>query len=658
ISTHGARKGLADTALKTADAGYLTRRLCDVAQDVTVTEHDCGTLRGIRISALKDNEDIVERLEDRILGRVSVHDVDDPLTGERIVDSNELITEDVARRVAETSIEEVEIRSALTCESQRGICALCYGRNLANGRLVEVGEAVGIIAAQSIGEPGTQLTLRTFHIGGAASRIAAESTIQTKFAGKIEFDNLRTVDFESDDETKTIVIGRSGEARVVDSEGRQLISYAVPYGAELMITEGGTVEKGDVLATWDPYNSVIISEVTGTVQYQDLVDGSTYREEADEQTGYREKVIIETRDRNVTPALLIETGADKPREYTLPVRARIQVENGSNVAAGQILAKMPRQSAKTRDITGGLPRVIELFEARLPSDPAVVSEIDGEVFFGGRKRGAQEIIIRSRDGIDERTYLVPLSKYLLVYENDFVRAGEPLSDGQISPPDILSIKGAFAVQSYLVNEIQEVYRLQGVTINDKHIEVIVRQMMQKVRITDPGDTEFLEDSLIDRFTLERTNDDLYDSFVILDSGAADRVRVGDIVNRRQLREVNSEMKRRDLPGIEVRPAQPAVAEPVLLGITRAALSTDSFISAASFQETTKVLTNAAIEAQTDELYGLKENVIVGHLVPAGTGVRDYRKVIVGSKSELAELEAETAAAAAGDGEATGEPVGV
>ncbi|MEM1271634.1 MAG: DNA-directed RNA polymerase subunit beta', partial [Bacteroidota bacterium] len=517
---------------------------------------------------------------------------------------------------------------------------------------------VGIIAAQSIGEPGTQLTLRTFHIGGAASRIAAESTIQTKFAGKIEFDNLRTVDFESDDETKTIVIGRSGEARVVDSEGRQLISYAVPYGAELMITEGGTVEKGDVLATWDPYNSVIISEVTGTVQYQDLVDGSTYREEADEQTGYREKVIIETRDRNVTPALLIETGADKPREYTLPVRARIQVENGSNVAAGQILAKMPRQSAKTRDITGGLPRVIELFEARLPSDPAVVSEIDGEVFFGGRKRGAQEIIIRSRDGIDERTYLVPLSKYLLVYENDFVRAGEPLSDGQISPPDILSIKGAFAVQSYLVNEIQEVYRLQGVTINDKHIEVIVRQMMQKVRITDPGDTEFLEDSLIDRFTLERTNDDLYDSFVILDSGAADRVRVGDIVNRRQLREVNSEMKRRDLPGIEVRPAQPAVAEPVLLGITRAALSTDSFISAASFQETTKVLTNAAIEAQTDELYGLKENVIVGHLVPAGTGVRDYRKVIVGSKSELAELEAETAAAAAGDGEATGEPVGV
>ena len=657
ISTHGARKGLADTALKTADAGYLTRRLCDVAQDVTVTQRDCGTLRGIQISALKDNEDIVERLEDRILGRVSVHDVVDPLSGDVLVEANQLIDEEIARSIAETSIETVEIRSVLTCESRRGVCALCYGRNLATGRLVEVGEAVGIVAAQSIGEPGTQLTLRTFHIGGTASRIAAESTIISKFAGKVAFDNLRTVEYTHEDGSSNVAIGRSGEIRIVDDEDRRLISYPVPYGADVMIEEGDTVEKGTVLASWDPYNSVIISETGGTVGYQDIIDGTTFREEADEQTGHREKVIVETRDRSLTPALMVTpaSGSGKgkkatKREYTLPIRARIQVAADEVVQAGRVLAKIPRQSAKTRDITGGLPRVIELFEARQPADPAAVSEIDGEVSFGKRKRGAQEVIVKSRDGVDERTYLVSLSKYMLVYENDVVRAGDPLSDGQVSPQDILSIQGPFAVQKYLVNEIQEVYRLQGVTINDKHIEVIVRQMMQKVRVTDPGDTRFLEDRLVDRFDLESINDELYDKFIVVDAGDS-KLEVGDTIDRRSLRDVNSEMKRHDKRQVEVRPTQPAVAEPVLLGITQAALSTGSFVSSASFQETTKVLTQAAIEAASDELYGLKENVIVGHLVPAGTGVRALREVVVGSRKELEALQAVTSAASAGgDGE--------
>ncbi len=643
ISTHGARKGLADTALKTADAGYLTRRLCDVAQDMTITDHDCGTLRGIKISALKDNEEVVERLEDRILGRVSVHDVFDPLSGEMIVSANDIIGEDVARRIAATSIETVEIRSALTCETRRGVCALCYGRNLARGHLVETGEAVGIIAAQSIGEPGTQLTLRTFHIGGAASRITAESTIQTKFSGTIGFENLRTVVSETDDAIRTVIIGRSGEIVISDEDGRQLISYSVPYGAEVLVDEGQKVDRGDVLVSWDPYNSVIISEVSGRVRHQDIIEGTTYREEADEQTGYREKVIIDSRERNLTPAIVVrvdEEGRGQMREYTLPVRARIQVDEGEVIGAGQILAKMPRQSAKTRDITGGLPRVIELFEARQPADPAHVSEIDGVVSFGVRKRGAQEVIVTSRDGLVQNTYLVPLSRYLLVYENDIVRAGDALSDGQISPQDILRILGPFAVQEYLVNEIQEVYRLQGVTINDKHIEVIVRQMMQKVRVTDPGDTNFLESDLVDRFELEEVNDTLYDRFVITDPGDSGSL-PGDLIDRRRLREFNSEMKRKDLREVQVRQSQPAVAEPVLLGITQAALSTDSFISAASFQETTKVLTDAAIRAKGDELYGLKENVIVGHLVPAGTGVKIHREIMVGSKREFEEMEAAT-----------------
>ncbi len=658
ISTHGARKGLADTALKTADAGYLTRRLCDVAQDMTVTEHDCGTLRGIKISALKDNEEVVERLEDRILGRVSVHDVYDPLSGDLIVGANEMIDEEVARKIAATSIEAVEIRSVLTCETRRGVCALCYGRNLARGRLVEVGEAVGIIAAQSIGEPGTQLTLRTFHIGGAASRITAESTIQSKFSGVVSFENIRSIDATIDDMPKTVVIGRSGEIIISDDEGRQLIGYSVPYGAELLVEEKGEVDKGQVLAAWDPYNSVIISEVSGTIRYQDILEGTTYREEADEQTGYREKVIIDSRERSLTPALTIEVGSKASgtnREYTLPVRARIQVEEGDKVVAGQILAKMPRQSAKTRDITGGLPRVIELFEARQPADPANVSEIDGVVSFGSRKRGSQEVIVTSRDGVVQNTYLVPLSRYLLVYENDMVRAGDPLSDGQISPQDILRILGPFAVQEYLVNEIQEVYRLQGVNINDKHIEVIVRQMMQKVRVADPGDTNFLEAELVDRFELEEVNDDLYDKFVVTMPGDTG-IRPGDVVDRRRLREVNSEMKRKDMKEATVRPSSPAVAEPVLLGITQAALSTDSFISAASFQETTKVLTDASIRAKDDELYGLKENVIVGHLVPAGTGFKQHRNFMVGSKREFEEMQAATALAVeegpGGDGESS------
>ncbi|MEX0820552.1 MAG: DNA-directed RNA polymerase subunit beta' [Rhodothermales bacterium] len=659
ISTHGARKGLADTALKTADAGYLTRRLVDVSQDVTITQEDCGTLRGLRISALKDNEDVVEPLADRILGRVSVHDVRDPLNDELIVSANEMIDEETANRISETSIEEVEIRSALTCESRRGICSFCYGRNLASGRIVESGESVGVIAAQSIGEPGTQLTLRTFHIGGTASRISAESTIQTKFGGKVVFENLRTVTLDDGEKEKEVVLARQGEVRIMDpeDEGRQLISYVIPYGAELLVEEGNEVDKGHVLASWDPYNSVILSEVTGTVGFQDIVEGTTFREESDEQTGYKEKVITESRERSLTPAIMVETDDGAKREYPLPVRARIQVDAGDNIQAGQVMVKIPRQSAKTRDITGGLPRVTELFEARTPSDPAEVSEIDGVVSFGGRKRGSQEIIVTSRDGSESRTYLVSMSKHMLVHENDFVRAGEPLSDGQVSPQDILSIKGPRAVQEYLVNEIQEVYRLQGVTINDKHIEVIVRQMMQKVRVSDPGDTTLLEDDTVDRFVLEELNDRLYDRFVVTDGGDSE-LAIGDIVDRRQLREVNSEMKRHDLNKVEVRDTEPAVAEPILLGITQASLSTDSFVSAASFQETTKVLTNAAIKAQVDPLYGLKENVIVGHPIPAGTGQRKYRDMVVGSRKELAELQAALGGdgeeVAAGDGATNGE----
>ncbi|MEQ9105392.1 MAG: DNA-directed RNA polymerase subunit beta' [Rhodothermales bacterium] len=654
ISTHGARKGLADTALKTADAGYLTRRLVDVAQDVTITQQDCGTLRGIRISALKDNEDIVESLADRILGRVSVHDVTDPLTNETLVGANELVDEEKARAIAETSIEEVEIRSVLTCESRRGACARCYGRNLGTNRMVEVGEAVGVIAAQSVGEPGTQLTLRTFHIGGTASRISAESTVQAKFSGKIAFENLRSVEYDSGEETRDVVLSRQGEIRIVDPKDgdRQLISNLIPYGADLLVKEGDMVEKGQVLASWDPYNAVIISEMAGTVGYQDIMEGTTFREESDEQTGYKEKVIIDTREKSLTPAIMITTKDGNIREYPLPVRARIQVNAKEKVAAGRILVKIPRQSAKTRDITGGLPRVTELFEARTPTDPAVVAEIDGVVTFGGRKRGSQELVVTSRDGTESKAYMVPMTKHILVHENDVVRAGDALSDGQIAPHDILAILGPRAVQEYLVNEVQEVYRLQGVTLNDKHIECIVRQMMHKVRVADPGDTNLLEDNLVDRFLLEEMNDDLYDKFVVTDP-AESELGIGDVIDRRGLREVNSQMKRQDKPPVLVREAQPAVADPVLLGITQASLSTDSFISAASFQETTKVLTEASIAGKSDPLYGLKENVIVGHLIPAGTGQRRFRDLIVGSRKELAELEAAVGGSQSSDDEGDG-----
>ena len=639
ISTHGARKGLADTALKTADAGYLTRRLVDVAQDVTITMRDCGTLRGIAISALKDHETIVEPLADRVLGRVSLHDVYDPLTGNRIIAANDVIDEARATMIAETSIEQVEIRSVLTCEARRGACANCYGRNLGTGRLVEQGEAVGVVAAQSIGEPGTQLTLRTFHVGGTASRIQAESTIQSKYAGTIEFENLRTVEFDTGEGPKTVVLSRQGEVKIIDMvhDRRQLYTSIIPYGAELLIEDGQSVEKGQVLASWDPYNSVILSEVHGRVAFQDILDGKTFREESDEQTGFKEKVITESRERSLTPAVRIYLEDGTEREYSLPVRARIQVDEGQFVQSGQVLAKIPRQSARTRDITGGLPRVTELFEARTPSDPAVVSEIDGIVSFGDKRRGAQVVTLTSRDGSEQRDYLVSLAKQLLVAENDFVRAGAPLSDGRISPQDILRIRGPRAVQEYLVNGIQEVYRMQGVTINDKHIEVIVRQMMQKVKVSDPGDTTLLEAERIARFYLEELNDDLYDKLVVTDPGDSD-LPIRSLISRRHLREVNSEMKRQDKRTVSTRDTQPAVAEPILLGITQASLATDSFISGASFQETTKVLTEASIEGRHDPLYGLKENVIVGHLIPAGTGQPRFSNLVVGSKSELEELQ--------------------
>ena len=638
ISTHGARKGLADTALKTADAGYLTRRLVDVAQDVIITQYDCGTLRGIGITALKDNETVVEPLADRVLGRVSLHDVRDPLTNTLIVSANEIIDEEKARHIAETSIERVEIRSVLACEAKRGACALCYGRNLGTGRLVEQGEAIGVVAAQSIGEPGTQLTLRTFHVGGTASRIEAESTIQSKYAGMAVYENLRTVEYQSDSGPRQVVLTRQGEIRIIDADKRQLYASVIPYGAEILVSDGELVEKGQVLASWDPYNSVILSEISGKVRFHDIAEGRTYREESDEQTGYKEKVITESRETNVTPELRVVMDDTNLREYPLPVRARLQVDEGDFVQAGQVLAKIPRQSARTRDITGGLPRVTELFEARTPSDPAVVSEIDGIVTFGVRRRGAQEVIVTSRDKVESLSYMVSLQKHLLVHEHDYVRAGEALSDGQIAPHDILRIKGPRAVQEYLVNEIQEVYRLQGVAINDKHIEVIVRQMMQKVRVTDPGDTALLEANRIERFSLEELNDAIYDKFVVTDAGDSS-LRIGSLIDRRQLREAVSEMRRRDLRTVTVREAQPAVGEPILLGITQAALATESFVSAASFQETTKVLTEAAIGARVDSLYGLKENVIVGHLIPAGTGQRRFRDLVVGSRTELEAIQA-------------------
>jgi DNA-directed RNA polymerase subunit beta' len=638
ISTHGARKGLADTALKTADAGYLTRRLVDVAQDVVITEEDCGTLRGIATSALKDNEEIVEPLYDRILGRTSVHDIYDPQHDKLIVKAGKEITEEIAHQIEESGIETVEIRSVLTCESKRGVCVKCYGKNLATGYIAQKGDAVGIIAAQSIGEPGTQLTLRTFHVGGVAGSASVESTMLAKFDGTIQFDGLRTVTTENNEGDKVqIVIGRTGEVRIMDVKNdRLLITNNVPYGATLNVKDGQKVTKGDVICTWDPFNNVIVSEVIGSIKFENIIEGVTYREEADEQTGHREKVVIETKDKTKIPALIVE-GAKEIKSYNLPVGSHISVEADEAVRAGQVIVKIPRIIGKLRDITGGLPRVTELFEARNPSNPAIVAEIDGVVAFGNVKRGNREIIVEAKDGVVKK-YLVPLTRQILAQDGDFVKAGVALSDGSISPGDILSIKGPFAVQEYVVNEIQEVYRLQGVKINDKHIEVIVRQMMKKVEIVDPGDTKFLEGDLDDRFDFIDENDWIFDKKVITEAGESTRLKPGQIVTLREAREENSILRRNDKKLVEFRDAEPATSQPVLLGITKASLGVQSWISAASFQETTKVLSSAAIQGKTDEMLGLKENVITGHPIPAGTGLRDFENMIVGSKEEYELLQ--------------------
>ena len=634
ISTHGARKGLADTALKTADAGYLTRRLVDVAQDVVINEEDCGTLRGIATSALKDNEEIVEPLYDRIIGRTSLHDVYDPHNDELIVEAGSEITEEVAKQIEESAIDTVEIRSVLTCESRRGVCTKCYGKNLATGYMAQKGDSVGIIAAQSIGEPGTQLTLRTFHVGGVAGSSAIESSLIAKFDGTIQFDGLRTTVYtNAEGEKVTVVIGRTGEMRVIDvEEDRLLNTHNIPYGSILKVKNGAKIKKGDVICTWDPFNAVIVSEITGKVVFENIIEGVTYREEADEQTGHREKVVIETKDKTKIPSIYIEDG-DERKPYNLPVGSHIILSENDSVYNGQVIVKIPRVMGRSKDITGGLPCVTELFEARNPSNPAVVSAIDGVVSFGNIKRGNREIIVESKDGVI-RKYLVPLTRHIMVQDGDFVKAGTSLSDGAVTPRDILNIKGPFAVQEYLVNEIQEVYRLQGVKINDKHIEVIVRQMMRKVTIVDPGDTKFLEDDTVDKFDFMTENDWIFDKKVVTEAGDSDELHPGQITTLREIREQNSSLRRSDKKLIEYRDAQPATSTPLLLGITKASLGTHSWISAASFQETTKVLSQAAINGKADDLMGLKENVITGNLIPAGTGMRDYEDMVVGSKEEF------------------------
>ena len=640
ISTHGARKGLADTALKTADAGYLTRRLVDVSQDVIITENDCGTLRGLLATAIKKNEEVVETLYERILGRTTVHDVFHPLTGELIISAGEEITEEIAEIVDESPIEQIEIRSVLTCESKKGVCAKCYGRNLSTGKMVQIGEAAGVIAAQSIGEPGTQLTLRTFHVGGTASNITSESRIMARYDGTAVIEELRTV-AKTDIETGNaidIVIGRLAELRIIDNNtGITLSSHNVPYSSRLYIKPGAEVKKGDLICEWDPYNAVIISEVDGTVSFDYVIDGVTFREESDEQTGYREKVIFETRDKSKNPAIrILDSKGEEIKSYNLPVGAHIAVNDKDKIRAGDVLVKIPRAVGKSGDITGGLPRVTELFEARNPSNPSVVSEIDGEVSFGKVKRGNREIVITSRTD-QVKKYLVPLSRQILVQENDFVRAGTPLSDGAITPSDILAIKGPTQVQEYIVNEVQEVYRLQGVKINDKHFEIIVRQMMRKVEIIDPGDTKFLEKQIVDKWEFMDENDWIYGKKVVKDPGSSQTLHSGQIITARKLRDENSILKRKDLKLVEARDAIPATSNQILQGITRAALQTQSFFSAASFQETTKVLNEAAILGKVDNLEGLKENVIVGHLIPAGTGLRIYQDMVVGSREEYDSL---------------------
>ena len=633
ISTHGARKGLADTALKTADAGYLTRRLVDVAHDVIIHEEDCGTLRGLVCTEIKNNEEVVASLGERILGRVSVHDVVNPLTNEILVHAGEEITEVIAKKIEDSPIEQVEIRSVLTCESKKGVCAKCYGRNLSNNRMVQKGEAVGVIAAQSIGEPGTQLTLRTFHVGGIASNIAAVSSVTSRYEGILEIDELRTVENVADSGTRVqIVVGRLAEMRIIDPNTKMVLMTAnIPYGSKLFFNNGDTVKKGDMICEWDPFNAVIVSEVGGRVNFEAVEEGVTYRVESDEQSGLKEKIIIESKDRTRVPsAQILDEAGQVIKSYALPVGAHLMIEDGDRIKTGDVFVKIPRAVGKAGDITGGLPRVTELFEARNPSNPAVVSEIDGEVIFGKVKRGNREISVVSKTG-ETKKYLVPLSKQILVQENDYVRAGTPLSDGAVTPSDILAIKGPTAVQEYIVNEVQDVYRMQGVKINDKHFEVIVRQMMRKVQILDPGDTRFLEQQIVDKRDFMDENDRIWGKKVVTDPGDSQTLKAGQIVTARKLRDENSALKRKDLKLIQVRDAIPATSEQILQGITRAALQTSSFMSAASFQETTKVLNEAAINGKVDTLEGMKENVICGHLIPAGTGQREFDKLIVGSK---------------------------
>ncbi len=642
ISTHGARKGLADTALKTADAGYLTRRLVDVSQDVIITQEDCGTLRGLMATALIKNEEIVESLFERILGRTTVHNVYHPLTGELLVAFGEELTEEICRKITDSPIEQVEIRSVLTCEAKKGVCAKCYGRNLATGRMVQKGEAVGVIAAQSIGEPGTQLTLRTFHVGGIASSITTESSVVSKYDGSVEIDELRTVEHIDEHGDKVdIVISRLEEMKIIDKKTNiTLTSINIPYGSKLYIKDGYKVKKGDLICEWDPYNAVIVSEVSGKISFLDIIEGVTFREEAEEHTNYKEKVITETRDKTKNPVIkILSKNGEVSKSYNLPVGAHIIVNENDKVYTGQVLVKIPRAVGKSGDITGGLPRVTELFEARNPSNPAVVSEINGEVIFGKIKRGNREITVKSKED-EVKKYLVPLTKQILVQENDFIKAGTPLCDGAITPADILAIKGPTKVQEYIVNEVQEVYRLQGVKINDKHFEVIVRQMMRKVVIDDPGDTMFLEKNIEDKWTFIERNDWIYGKKVVVNQGDSQNYKSGQVVAARKLRDENSILKRKDLKPVESRDAIPATSSQVLQGITKASLQTKSFISAASFQETTKVLNDAAIFGKIDNLEGLKENVITGRLIPAGTGARQYNRIVVGSKEEYDSLVAE------------------
>jgi DNA-directed RNA polymerase subunit beta' len=632
ISTHGARKGLADTALKTADAGYLTRRLVDVAQDVIVTEDDCETLRGLEVFALKNNDDIIESLADRTSGRVSLHDVFHPKTEKLIVACNDMITDVAAKAIDAARVEMVEVRSALTCQTRRGICKKCYGKSLSTNRMAQVGESVGVVAAQSVGEPGTQLTLRTFHVGGTASRSEVDSSLTIKKDGRLEIEDLRTVKSkDKDGKAIEIVVSRSAETKVVDDKNGVILSTnIVPYGSTIFIKDG-EVKKGDVICEWDPYNAVIISEIAGKVEFNDIEEGVSFRTESDEQTGHQEKVIIDSRSRKISPSITIGD-----RTYTIPVGAHLAVDDSKKIKAGDILAKIPRSAGSSGDITGGLPRVTEMFEARNPSNPAVVSEVDGSVSFGKIKRGNREVIITTKTG-ETKKYLIKLAKHILVQENDYVKAGMPLCDGVITPADILAIKGVVEVQQYIVNEIQDVYRLQGVKINDKHFEVLVRQMMRKVNISHSGDTYFLEGALVGKAKFNEQNDMLFGMMIVTEAGDSEDLKKGQIVSPRQLREENSRLKRKDAKAVEAREAQPAISTPVLQGITRASLQVDSWISAASFQQTTKVLNEAAINAKVDTLVGLKENVIIGKKIPAGTGLVQATETVVGSQVEYDRL---------------------